>query len=360
MEKNKQKSATLARLNKMKYYVRRFGIIKAGEKFLLPTLTAMALNISNVQAQEHPEKTNAAVKDNIETSAFDFSETDNSNLLAYRSKVCFNINAEVDKRADWFISNFLEAAKKHLDRITHCGNKKAYVKKNFFDVVSPVRNLSGSTPYCITALNRALIDANNLGGDLNYVLPNPHSSECYAANECNAFAEFLQKKGYGDCIESGAINYNKLTPGDIILTVRNHRGNRHARQYLGKIKGKHYCLNFNIDGIREFTNTSGIVIHMKKLTHKAILLNLEREKLIASHEEQFDTIIPMEQARKIQDYLAKGRKDQNYQNSIPENFFAGADLLPAAPETTFDSPKKSNVQVAAIVDKRRKQCEKES
>ena len=99
---------------------------------------------------------------------------------------------------------------------------------------------------------------------------------------------------------------------------------------------------------------------MKKLTHKAILLNLEREKLIASHEEQFDTIIPMEQARKIQDYLAKGRKDQNYQNSISENFFAGADLLPAAPETTFDSPKKSNVQVAAIVDKRRKQCEKES
>ena len=212
MEKNKQKSATLARLNKMKYYVRRFGIIKAGEKFLLPTLTAMALNISNVQAQEHPEKTNAAVKDNIETSAFDFSETDNSNLLAYRSKVCFNINAEVDKRADWFISNFLEAAKKHLDRITHCGNKKAYVKKNFFDVVSPVRNLSGSTPYCITALNRALIDANNLGGDLNYVLPNPHSSECYAANECNAFAEFLQKKDMAIVLKAAQLIITNLLP----------------------------------------------------------------------------------------------------------------------------------------------------
>lgn len=40
MKNNNQKKAVLARLNKMKYYVRRFGFLDGSCKVLLPTITA--------------------------------------------------------------------------------------------------------------------------------------------------------------------------------------------------------------------------------------------------------------------------------------------------------------------------------
>ena len=307
MNKKNQKTAALVRLNKLKYYVKRYGIIKAGSKILLPTVASVALNISNVQAQTPNAFQSDYIPDNTEILAHNITfDQPSDDLLAYERKVVFNINAEVEKRADWFISKFLESAKHHLEALQSCGNKTKYVKENFFDVVSPVRGLPGTTPYCITALNRALMDANSYGGDLSHVLPDPNSSECRYANGCNAFAEYLRQKGYKDCMESGRINYNNLEPGDIILTVRNSNGDRHARQYLGKTNGKHYCLNFNIDGIRELKNSTAIVIHMKKLTKKAIMQNLERENLINGDWENIDTILPIEQARQIKDYLSAG------------------------------------------------------
>ncbi|MBP3546496.1 MAG: hypothetical protein J6K16_05130 [Alphaproteobacteria bacterium] len=307
MNKSNNKKVALARLNKMKYYVKRYGIIKAGSKILLPTVASMALNISNVQAQTPSAVQSDYIPTNTELLAHTIMvDQPSSDMLAYERKVVFNINAEVDRRADWFISKFLESAKYHLEALQSCGNKTKYVKENFFDVVSPVRGLPGTTPYCITALNRALMDANAYGGDLKNVLPDPNSAECRYANGCNAFAEYLRQKGFKDCMESGRINYNNLEPGDIILTVRNSNGDRHARQYLGKTNGKHYCLNFNIDGIRELRNSSAIVIHMKKLTKKAIMQNLERENLIDGDWENIDTIVPIDKARKIRDFLSVG------------------------------------------------------
>ncbi len=307
MNKSNNKKVALARLNKMKYYVKRYGIIKAGSKILLPTVASMALNISNVQAQTPSTAQSDYIPPNTELLAHTIMvDQPSSDMLAYERKVVFNINAEVDRRADWFISKFLESAKYHLEALQSCGNKTKYVKENFFDVVSPVRGLPGTTPYCITALNRALMDANAYGGDLKNVLPDPNSAECRYANGCNAFAEYLRQKGFKDCMESGRINYNNLEPGDIILTVRNSNGDRHARQYLGKTNGKHYCLNFNIDGIRELRNSSAIVIHMKKLTKKAIMQNLERENLIDGDWENIDTIVPIDKARKIRDFLSVG------------------------------------------------------
>lgn len=307
MNKSNNKKVALARLNKMKYYVKRYGIIKAGSKILLPTVASMALNISNVQAQTPSAVQSDYIPPNTELLAHTIMvDQPSSDMLAYERKVVFNINAEVDRRADWFISKFLESAKYHLEALQSCGNKTKYVKENFFDVVSPVRGLPGTTPYCITALNRALMDANAYGGDLKNVLPDPNSAECRYANGCNAFAEYLRQKGFKDCMESGRINYNNLEPGDIILTVRNSNGDRHARQYLGKTNGKHYCLNFNIDGIRELRNSSAIVIHMKKLTKKAIMQNLERENLIDGDWENIDTIVPIDKARKIRDFLSVG------------------------------------------------------
>lgn len=307
MNKSNNKKVALARLNKMKYYVKRYGIIKAGSKILLPTVASMALNISNVQAQTPSTVQSDYIPTNTELLTHTIMvDQPSSDMLAYERKVVFNINAEVDRRADWFISKFLESAKYHLEALQSCGNKTKYVKENFFDVVSPVRGLPGTTPYCITALNRALMDANAYGGDLKNVLPDPNSAECRYANGCNAFAEYLRQKGFKDCMESGRINYNNLEPGDIILTVRNSNGDRHARQYLGKTNGKHYCLNFNIDGIRELRNSSAIVIHMKKLTKKAIMQNLERENLIDGDWENIDTIVPIDKARKIRDFLSVG------------------------------------------------------
>lgn len=326
MKNNNQKKAVLARLNKMKYYVRRFGFLDGSRKVLLPTITAVALNISNIQAQEKKDRTDDPVREIPQMPARGFFD-DDFPLLAYESKVVYDIDAEVTKRADWFISRFLEAAKTHLDNIMSCGNKQAYVKENFFDVVSPVRKLPGSTPYCITALNRALIDANDIGGDLTGVLPDPNSQECYAANECNAFAAFLRQKGFGDCIDNGTIDFSKLEPGDIILTPRDRKGNKHARQYLGQKDGVHYALNFNIDGIREFKNTSAVIIHMKKLTRKAILCNLEKARLISSRNGPFDTILPMDQARKIQNFLSRGRNNRNHEDT-QSRYMASASAFP--------------------------------
>ncbi len=345
MKNNNQKKAVLARLNKMKYYVRRFGFLDGSCKVLLPTITAVALNISNIQAQEKQDRTDDPVREIPQMPARGLSD-DDFPLLAYESKVVYDIDAEVTKRADWFISRFLEAAKTHLDNIMSCGNKQAYVKENFFDVVSPVRKLPGSTPYCITALNRALIDANDIGGDLTGVLPNPNSQECYAANECNAFAAFLRQKGFGDCIDNGTIDFSKLEPGDIILTPRDRKGNKHARQYLGQKGGVHYALNFNIDGIREFKNTSAVIIHMKKLTRKAILCNLEKARLISSRNGPFDTILPMDQARKIQNFLSRGRNNRNYEDT-QSRYLASASAFPKRQPENVQKSSRSTPDVTA-------------
>jgi len=50
------KKAFLVRLNKIKYYIRRFGIIKTAKKIILPTITMAVLNISNLSAQEPQTK----------------------------------------------------------------------------------------------------------------------------------------------------------------------------------------------------------------------------------------------------------------------------------------------------------------
>lgn len=303
-----RKKALLARYNKLKYYVRRFGIIKTARKVILPTITIAALNVSNLSAQ--PQSNTKSDKTQTLTENVD------KNLLAYNRKVVLDISSEIDGRAEWFVNNFLLAAQSHLDAIQKTRNKKAYIKQQFFDIVSPSRNLSGSTPYCITALNRALIDANKLGGDLDNVLPNPNTSECYAANECNAFAKFLRKKGFGDCIDEGRIKYNNLQPGDIVLTVRNRNGDRHAQQYIGKKNNTHYCLSFNSDGIRELKSTNAIVIHMHKLTRKAIIKNMKKKKLITNDSELGNIVVSLEQARRIQDFLQQGR-EQFYRTFEP-------------------------------------------
>ena len=297
-----EKSAKLKKLQKIR---RNFRFLRRVGRRVLPLLTTTLVGISGVKAQELPKSSDFEAVSDLYSFNAQKKNIDDKQL------VIFDVRSEVSKRADWFVNNFLDSAKRHLNALKTCNNKTAYVKREFFDEVSPIRHLSGSNAYCITALNRCLIDANRLGGDWTGVLPNPNDKECSAANECNAFANFLSKKGYEDCIDRGRIDYNKLEPGDIILTVRNNSGSRHARQYIGQSDGKRYCLSFNNDGIGELKNTSAIVIHVKKITEKAIIQNLEKEHLI-SDSTLYDNIMPWSQAQKIKARLAQGREEEVY------------------------------------------------
>lgn len=138
MNKKNQKTAARVRLNKLKYYIKRYGIFKTGSKLLLPTVASMALNISNVQAQTPNPVQSDYIPDNTEMLAHNIMlDQPSDDLLAYERKVVFNINAEVERRADWFISKFLESAKYHLEALQSCGNKTKYVKENFLMLFLP-------------------------------------------------------------------------------------------------------------------------------------------------------------------------------------------------------------------------------
>ena len=89
-------------------------IIKTAKKIILPTITMSVLNISNLSAQEPQTK-------NLQPSS-------NNRSLAYNRKVMLNISDEIDKRADWFVNNFLLAAKKHLSALQNSQNKKVVEK----------------------------------------------------------------------------------------------------------------------------------------------------------------------------------------------------------------------------------------
>jgi len=282
-----------------------FQVLRRWGRRALPLAITLLNGFSATKAQEASPDDNLKNANNKEASLAKSQNKINENQL-----VVFDVETEINKRADWFVGNILKSAKKHLSALKNCRNKTFYVKKEFFDVVSPIRNLSGSTPYCITALNRCLIDANRMGGDLSEVLPNPHNKECYSANECNSFIKFLCNKGHGDCIDFGDIDFDKLEPGDIILTLRNRRGSRHAQFFEGKFNQKYYCISFNSDAIRELKNTRATVVHTRKIVEKEIKRNLERENLV-NEDDGYVCVMPYKQAMRILSYLNTGRNKRN-------------------------------------------------
>lgn len=182
--------------------------------------------------------------------------------------------------------------------------KTKYVKNNFFDIVYPDGRLSGRNNYCITAINRALIDA-NVCGDLNNVLPE-YDSEGFNAVECRRFVSHLKQKGFGDCIRSGSINVRELEIGDIVMTPRGG-GRYHATTYIGNGKVR----SFNNDGEWNLQKRTGIVIKTREITEKAIKLELERQQLITP-EKNGRQIIPLPKAQKMMQILYNGRDPRNH------------------------------------------------
>lgn len=237
----------------------------------------------------------------------------NSELLAqncYLVKV--DVAAEIALRADWVTEQFLQASKQHLQALQQAPNHDAYVKNNFFDKVYPQGRLSGSTAYCMAAINRALQDANR-NGDLDAVLPYSQNGQGQSAVGCYNFINFITKQGYGSFIERGPLNFSRLEEGDIVFTPRGG-GNRHATIYIGN----RMVRSFNRDGERKLTYSGNvIVIHMRQIAQKAILQSLMRQKLIVGNSDQPLTM-ELSQARKFYRFIYRGRTDVNRQHKTSD------------------------------------------
>lgn len=298
-------------------------ILRLKAKKTIYQLRRYALGIGAIGAMTSPlaAQGHSSPSDTNITQVTDTQSTDND-LLAYGRMVEVNIDAEISERAQWFVDEFLEASAKHLraiKRATSRGQKSSYVKNNFFDVVYPGGGLSGRNNYCITAINRALMDANDCG-DLNNVLPE-YEREGFNAVECRRFVSYLSQKGFGDCIKRGYINTDNLEIGDIVMTPRGG-GRYHATTYIGKGKVR----SFNNDGEWDLKKQSGIVIKTRAITEKAIKLKLERQKLISPNKNG-KQIIPLKKAQKIMQILYNGRNMSNQMAQLLNQETDKTDLL---------------------------------
>ena len=271
-----------------------------GKKHLLAFLAAVNCMIPAAGGSKNSaEKQPAADKPNTELLA--------QNL--YLVKV--NVAAEVAARADWVIEQFLQASKSHLQLLQKAANHDAYVKNNFFDKVYPQGRLSGSTPYCIAAINRALQDANG-SGDLDKVLPDSHNAQGKSAVSCYGFINFIGEQGYGNCIERGRLNFDNLQEGDIVFTPRGN-GNRHATVYIGN----RMVRSFNRDGERKLAgNVNAIVVHTRQIVQKAILQSLVQQKIIDGNSDTGQLLtMRLQQAQQFYRFIYRGRTKQEPRSS---------------------------------------------
>lgn len=246
---------------------------------------------------------NAAGQENYAGKNNDSRPENQKNMLAYGRMVEIDISGEISRRADWVVDQFLDATKKHLQKIRQAkskGSKTRYVKNNFFDMVYPTGRLSGSNNYCITAINRALMDANTCG-DLNSALPN-YATEGGQAVECRRFVAYLEKRGFRDCISYGPISSSRLKPGDIVMTPRGG-GRYHAVTYIGNGMVR----SFNNDGEWPLKRkNTGIVISTRKIAEKSIRRQLEKDRLIDPQKGD-KQIISLPNAQKLLQVLYSGR-----------------------------------------------------
>ena len=302
-EKKKTLKILKIRMRKAVYKIRRY-------LFGLSVMGAVASSPATLSGQVRAEG-NGGGKEKINVaerrSALAQRKRDVS-LLAYNRMIEIDVDGEIAGRAEWFVNEFLEATSKHLKALkkaTQNGQKTKYVKNNFFDIVYPDGRLSGRNNYCITAINRALIDA-NVCGDLNNVLPE-YDSEGFNAVECRRFVSHLKQKGFGDCIRSGSINVRELEIGDIVMTPRGG-GRYHATTYIGNGKVR----SFNNDGEWNLQKRTGIVIKTREITEKAIKLELERQQLITPEKKRPPDYSPAQSAEDDADFIQRPRSAQPY------------------------------------------------
>lgn len=289
-------------MRKAAYKIRRY-------LFGLSVIGAIAATPTSLNGQTHGERNDNGkkIKINIaERRAALEQRKQLSSPSGYSRMIMIDIDNEVADRANWLIDEFLAASAKHLKALktaTRNGQKTKYVKKNFFDIVYRNGHLSGRNNYCVTAINRALIDANACG-DLNNVLPE-YDSEGFNAVECRRFVNHLRQKGFDDCIKSGRFNIRELDAGDIVMTPRGG-GLYHATTYIGNGKVR----SFNNDGEWNLKKGTGIIIKTKEIAQKAIKQELERQKLIAPQTNGHQ-VIPLAKAQKIMQILYNGRNPDN-------------------------------------------------
>lgn len=201
---------------------------------------------------------------------------DTSELMAAVNNV--DMKEEIKGRAAWAIQeNLIPAAKSHLETVLSkktTREKQKYVKDEFFDKVFPKGGRPGSDNYCIAALMRCMLDANEKLGDFSEFIPDTQTLEGHNNISCPRFVAYV-KKNFPDCITKfqKKIDVDELQPGDILIvsSSQNTSSGLHAKMYAGD--GME--ISFNRDYMKEIGNNSGYVIKTSQIAEQCIEKNLE-------------------------------------------------------------------------------------
>lgn len=205
------------------------------------------------------------------------NSNDNTEMLAAVNSI--NIEKEIKDRAAWAVQeNFIPAAKNHLETVKSkktTKEKQKYVKDEFFDKVYPKGGRPGSDNYCIAALMRCMLDANEKVGDFSEFIPDTQTLEGHSNISCPRFLAYVQKN-FPDCISKfqKKINVDELQPGDILVvsSSQNTSSGLHAKMYAGD--GME--ISFNRDYMKEIgNNNAGYVIKTSQIAEQCIERNLE-------------------------------------------------------------------------------------
>lgn len=189
-----------------------------------------------------------------------------------------DMKEEIKNRAAWAVKeNLIPAAKNHLETVLSkktTREKQKYIKDEFFDKVFPKGGRPGSDNYCIAALMRCMLDANEKVGDFSEFIPNTQTLEGHNNISCPRFVAYV-KKNFPDCITKfqKKIDVNDLQPGDIMIvsSSQNTSSGLHAKMYTGD--GME--ISFNRDYMKEIGNNSGYIIKTSQIAEQCIEKNLE-------------------------------------------------------------------------------------
>lgn len=202
----------------------------------------------------------------------------NKNLLAEAHAVnSLDVKKQVLERVEWIVKdNFIPAAKKHLENVLHKKGttKSKYIKKEFFDIVYPRGGRPGTDNYCIAALMRCMMDANEAAGDLTAFIPDRNTTDGHNNISCPRFLAYA-KHNFPDCVSrfQRQIDITSLEEGDILIvnSAENTSSGLHAKMYVGEGK----ILSFNNDYIKDAQNVgAGYVIKTSQIAQKCVNANI--------------------------------------------------------------------------------------
>lgn len=209
---------------------------------------------------------------------------------------------EINKRAEWFVGQYLDSLKVSLDEIKNLKKykeRKNYICENFFDRVYPAGRLKLDNYYCAAAAMSGLVSVNEKYGDLDNFIPDGNTKAGSAMVSCDDLPKYIHKK-YKDCIkeyiygERGAkktksgesFKIENLEPGDIL--VQKSDVNTSSGWHTVVYNGEGEVISFNRDGIFKLQKNKPIkVIKMPNIIRRE-WQEKSRNYNLADRREAFD------------------------------------------------------------------------